>query len=183
LLLLTAGALAAQGHFSLLWVILLALLAAVIGDHLAYLAGWMAGRQTLAWLGRLLGRTSLQRARVRIHRQGWGAVFWSRWLLTPLSLPCSLMCGSIGYPLRAFFTADLSGEAIYVSLLVMLGYWFGDQIARMADVLGVAGPVFVAIGSMVWCGLALRRQLCPAGKVAARVPPHLVTMALAEERP
>ena len=173
LLLLAAGAFAARGDLSLLWVALVALLAAVIGDHLAYLAGWMAGRRALARLGRWLGRASLRRVRRQIHRQGWGAVFWSRWLLTPLSTPCSLVCGSIGYPLHVFFTADLIGEAIYVSLLVTLGYMFGDQIARIADMLGMVGPALLAIGGIVWCGSALRRRL------AVRVPAGPATMAWA----
>jgi membrane protein DedA with SNARE-associated domain len=170
LLLLTAGAFAAQGHFSLLWVVLLALLAAVAGDHLAYLTGWVAGRRTLAWLGRLLGQTSLRRARRQIHRQGWGAVFLSRWLLLPLGAPCSLVCGSIGYPLPAFFAADLTGEAIYVSVLVLLGYWFGDQIAQIADLLSIVGPVFIAIGGTVWCGWALWRRLRTARHTVAEAP-------------
>lgn len=176
LCLLAAGAFAARGDLSLLWVALAALLAAVIGDHLAYLAGWMAGRRALAWLGRWLGRASVRRARRQIRRQGWGAVFWSRWLLTPLSTPCSLVCGSIGYPLQAFFTADLIGEAIYVSLLVTLGYVFGDQIARIADVLGMIGPALLAIGVTVWCGSALRRRL------AVRVPAGPPAVASARER-
>jgi membrane protein DedA with SNARE-associated domain len=158
-----AGAFAARGNLSLLWVALVALLAAVTGDHLAYLAGWMAGRRALAWLGQWLGLASVRRARRPIRRQGWGAVFWSRWLLTPLSMPTSLVCGSIGYPLHAFFTADLVGEAIYVSLLVMLGYAFGDQIARIADALGIVGPALLAIGGIVWCVSALRRQLAERG--------------------
>lgn len=173
LLLLTAGAFAARGDLSLLWVALVALLAAVIGDHLAYLAGWMAGRRALAWLSRWLGQASVRRARRQVHRQGWGAVFWSRWLLTPLSMPCSLVCGSTGYPLHAFFTADLVGEAIYVSLLVLLGYWFGDQIARIADVLGMVGPALLAVAAIIWCGSALYRWL------SARPP---ATVASARER-
>ena len=176
LVLLAAGAFTTRGGLSLLWVALVALLAAVIGDHLAYLAGWMAGRRALAWLGRWLGQASVRRARRRIHRQGWGAVFWSRWLLTPLSTPCNLVCGSIGYPLHAFFTAALIGEAIYVSLLVTLGYVFGDRIARIADVLGMAGPAVLAIGAIAWCGSALRRRL------AARVPAGPPTLASARGR-
>lgn len=176
LVLLAAGAFTTRGDLSLLWVALVALLAAIIGDHLAYLAGWMAGRRALAWLGRWLGQASVRRARRQVHRRGWGAVFWSRWLLTPLSTPCSLVCGSIGYPLHAFFTADLIGEAIYVSLLVTLGSVFGDQIARIADVLGMVGPALLAIGGIVWCGTALRRRL------AVRVPAGSATMASARGR-
>lgn len=176
LCLLAAGAFAARGDLSLLWVVLVALFAAVIGDHLAYLAGWMAGRRTLAWLGRWLGQAPVRRAHREIRRQGWGAVFWSRWLLTPLSTPCSLVCGSIGYPLHAFFTADLFGEAIYVCVLVTLGYMFGDQIARIADVLGMVGPALLMTGAIVWCGSALRRRL------AVRVPAGPPTMASARER-
>ena len=167
LLLLMAGAFAAQDQLSLVWVVLLALLAAVIGDHLAYLTGWMAGRHTLAWLGRLLGQASLRRVRRQIDRQGWGAVFLSHWLLLPLGAPCNLICGSIGYPLHAFFTADLIGEAIYVSVLVLLGYWFGDQIVRIADLLSIIGPVFIAIGGIAWCGWALWRRLRTARHTVA----------------
>jgi membrane-associated protein len=154
LVLLTAGALAQQKLFSLTGVISVGLLAAVIGDHLSYGIGWWGGRPLIRRISR--DEALLQRALDTTERWGWWAVFLSRWLFTLLGSPCNWACGLLGYPLFAFFGADLAGKAIYVSVLVGLGYIFADRLEAMSALIGAlsswlfGGLLLVLVSWLIW---------------------------------
>lgn len=57
----------------------------------------------------------------------------------PPGPPLNWVCGSLGYPLRRFFTADVLGEAIYVAIFLALGMAFSGQIESIARVVGAVG--------------------------------------------
>jgi membrane-associated protein len=140
LLLLAMGAAAAEGKQSA-WVVFgVALAGLVLGDHLGYLVGDWGGRWLVGRLAGLLGaEEQLPRARETLQERGWMAVFLTRWLLLPLGSPCNWVCGSMGYPLRRFFVADVLGEGLYVAIFLLLGMAFSEQIDRVARVAGTAG--------------------------------------------
>jgi membrane-associated protein len=161
LVVMAAGAFAQDETLSLPWVLGLTLLAAVIGDHLGYVIGAWGGRPLIRRIGQLFGsEVVLERASAAMQRWGWVAVFFSRWLLTPLGTACNWTCGMTGYSLRSFFLADVLGEAVYIALLVTLGFIFSDQLEYIGDLLGVVGPwlmgvfIIVAVG---WYLLSRRR--------------------------
>lgn len=130
LVLLTAGALAQQKLLSLTWVLIIPLLAAVVGDHIGYGIGWWGGRPLIE---RISGNEAmLERALDVMQRRGWWAIFLSRWLFTILSCPCNWACGMLGYPLLSFFLVDLLGKALYVTVLVLLGYVFSDRLEAVS---------------------------------------------------
>lgn len=154
LVVLSAGALVQQGLLSMLWVLIVCLAAAVLGDHLGYWIGWWGGRPLIRRMALLLGgEASVTRAIDANQRWGWWAVFLSRWLLTPLGAPCNWTCGMLDYSLPAFFCADIIGEAIYVATMVYLGFSFGDQLENLSNLIGSLGPWLLGmllIGSVTW---------------------------------
>lgn len=162
LVVLTAGALVQQELLSLVWVLVVCLAATVLGDHLGYWIGWWGGRPLIRRVARLVGSAgSMERAMDSTQRWGWVAVFLSRWLVTPLGSPCNWMCGILGYSLLAFFLADLLGEAIYVFTLVYVGFFFGDQLENVSDLLSALGPWLLGIliiGLTLWFAIKQFRQ-------------------------
>lgn len=173
LVVLTAGALVQQGLLSMIGVLGICLSATVLGDHLGYWLGWWGGRPLIRriapWVG---GESSMERAMESTQRYGWLAVFFSRWLITPLGAPCNWICGSLGYALLPFFLADLFGEAIYVFALVHLGFLFGDQLENVSALISALGPWLVGIliiGLTLW--FAIKQLRKPANVLLPQTVP------------
>ncbi|CAN5657536.1 DedA family protein [soil metagenome] len=147
LVVLTAGALVQQELLSMTWVLIICLVAAVVGDHLGYMIGRWGGRPLIRRMARMLGgEASIERAVNSTQRWGWWAVFFSRWLITPLGAPCNWTCGMMDYSVYTFFLAVIIGEAIYVTAMVYLGFIFGDQLEYISQLIGSLGPWLLGIG-------------------------------------
>jgi membrane-associated protein len=137
----------------------------VIGDHLGYFIGTWGGRPLIRRIEQFFGSAAvLEHTSTAMQRWGWGAVFFSRWLLTPLGSPRNWICGMTGYPLRSFFLADVLGEAVYTVLLVTLGFLFSDQLEYIGALLGVVGPwlmgVFIIVAVGVVSAIAAPGRQC-----------------------
>lgn len=169
-LLLAIGASAGQGQHSVAWVIGVALSAAVLGDHLGYLLGWSGGRWLVQRIARLFkSEDQLLRARAIVRERGWMAVFLSRWLLLPLGSPCNWICGSLHYPVRRFFVADVLGEMLYVCLTVFLGFAFSEQIEGVANLIGRLGLWLVGVAVAVVLAWQLLRR---TSSRSSQTPPN-----------
>jgi len=166
LLLLAMGAAAAEGRQSAVVVFGVALAGLVAGDHLGYLIGWWGGRWLVRRIAHLVGSDEqLARARDAVQRRGWTAVFLTRWLVSALGSPCNWVCGSVGFPLRRFFVADVLGETIYVGIYLSLGMAFSEQVDDIARMGGTAG-LWLA-GVLLFGVLAWRLLRTPPGHAAA----------------
>jgi membrane protein DedA with SNARE-associated domain len=91
-----------------------------------------------------------------MDRRGILAVFFSRWLVSPLGPWVNLVAGSTGYGWRRFTLAGVAGEAVWAGLYVGTGYAFAGNIEAASDALGsalgmVAGASAVVIlGYWLW---------------------------------
>lgn len=120
---LASGAFIQQGVLSP-WSVIVVLGFVVLGDSISY------------GLGRLLrvpiveryGQTATwQRAEAQFQRRGGLAVYLTRWLLTPLSVPMNLTAGGVRYPFPRFLAFAAAGELTWLALYGTLGYAFGSQ--------------------------------------------------------
>ena len=137
LLLLVAGSFVEQGEMGLWPVLLLGFAGAVIGDNIGFAVGRWGGRRLSLRLSRRFGgERRLRSAEEWLKRWGDGAVFLSRWLLSPLGSPVNLVAGASGYPWRRFLFYDLVGEALWVVIYVLLGEFFGDGAEELNSLLG-----------------------------------------------
>ncbi len=150
-LLIAAGAFVEQGQMSLIWVILVSVIGAVLGDNIGYYLGRRGGRE-LAW--RIAGWLHL-RGRMpgfEAYVQKWGSagVFFSRWLIGAIGPPLNLVCGMVGYPYARFLAWDIAGELTGVILYVVGGYLFSEKVQTLINLLGnlawaLAGLILAAI--------------------------------------
>ena len=124
-LLFTAGALAAFGSLDLIWLLLLAFVATILGDSLNYLIGDRAGRRLL--VGRLpfTQPKHMERTNRFFATRGRTAIILSRFIpwvrsFMPFVAGMSLM------PYRRFLYYNIIGAFIWVSFFILGGYFFGN---------------------------------------------------------
>ncbi len=160
LAMLAGGAFAAAGDLGLGAVAGAALAGAVIGDQ----AGYALGR---AGPVRRLGRLSpalMAEARGRLGKGGWGAVFLTRWLFSPLGPWVNLAAGMAGMRWARFASASVAGETVWVGLYTGLGWLFMDRIEALGASLGqAAGGASAALIALIAGRALMRAARRPAG--------------------
>ncbi len=154
LVMLTGGAFAASGDFTLWQVAGAAFAGAVLGDHVGFLAGRIGGGPILGWARRSPKRAAaVERAAAYVRARGLVAVYFTRWLLSPLGPYVNLAGGAAGLAQWRFTLADLAGEATWVAVYTGLGYVFADRVSDLADLLGNASGMLAAGAVALLLGL------------------------------
>jgi membrane-associated protein len=159
LLLLVAGSFVEQGEMGLWPVLALALTGAVVGDNLGYALGRWGGRRLSLRLERRGGRRRLEAAEGWLKRWGGGGVFLTRWLLSPLGSPVNLAAGASEYPWPRFLLYDLAGEALWVTIYVLLGEFFSGSVEELGSLLGDFTWAVVGLVMAALLGWSLVRNL------------------------
>jgi len=127
---------------------LLGYLGTIAGDVLLYGLGHFASGQIDARFG---NTTTWKNARSLFDQRGGVAIFLTRWLLTAVAFPVTLIAGSSGYHFKNFFIYDLLGELTWVLLYGGLGYAFGSQWELISDFISnfsgfVLGALALGVG-------------------------------------
>jgi membrane protein DedA with SNARE-associated domain len=141
---------AGGSRFHLVWVILVTVAAAVIGDNIGY------------WLGRRIVRSRLERGRSflfltpeRIHRaegyftrHGAVTIFVARFI-TGLRVVAAPAAGCAGMHWPRFFFANAAGAACWASAVGLLGYFFGRSWKVLHHWLGWGAWILLGIFAIV----------------------------------
>jgi membrane protein DedA with SNARE-associated domain len=166
IVMLAAGGFAAAGDLSLWQAFLAAAAGAIAGDQVGYRAGRSFGAPFLARLGADPGRERLlARARDLMDRRGSSAIFFSRWLVSPLGPWVNLVAGSSSFGWKRFSIYGVAGEAVWAGLYVGAGYVFAGNIEAASDTIGSALGMVAGAGAVVILGYWLfsGRRADPAG--------------------
>lgn len=151
LLLLVAGSFVEQGDLSLWPVLLLSATGAILGDNIGYALGRWGGRRVNKTLSRLIGgEERLTKAKDWLKKREGMSIFLTRWLLTPLGPIVNITSGLTNYSWPRFLLYDVLGEALWVTIYVLLGKFFSDRVQEMSEVLGdftwmIVGLLLVAL--------------------------------------
>lgn len=127
--LLIAGALlATQGHFSIYLLMIVAWLAAVLGDNVGYLIGILGGRRLVLRYGKYVLITSkrLEFAEKFFRRRGPIIVVVARFIEVLRQLN-GIIAGITRMPWPRFLVYNSIGAALWVALWSILFYQLGDQ--------------------------------------------------------
>jgi undecaprenyl-diphosphatase len=143
--LFVAGAAAGAGDLNIVVMVILAITAALLGDATGFYIGRRFGpRLQRSWLGRRIGERQWQRAEDLIRRRRGVVVLVGRWIgFLRAIMPAS--AGMSGMSYRSFLPWDVAGCVTWASLCVIGGYVLGDHWTRLANWLGKAGWVLVAV--------------------------------------
>jgi membrane-associated protein len=189
---------AGGSHFNVIWVILITLTAAVIGDNVGFWLGHTWARQRLRQ-GRwflFLTPKSLQLAEGYFNRYGVWTIFFARFI-TGLRVIGALAAGTAGMPWPRFLIANAGGALAWSVTMSLLGYFFGHSWELLHRWLGrgaliILGCVVVLMGlpfllrrlhqlPVVWDRLA-RAQIWRGALVAVLEMICIGTLALLARR-
>jgi membrane protein DedA with SNARE-associated domain len=157
------------GHFNLAVVILLATLAAILGDNLGYLLGRRVARPFLSRGQGFLFLTPqrLQGAEHYFHRYGLWTILVARFILG-LRVVAALAAGVADMHWPRFFLANATGALLWATAMSLLGYFFGRHWHRLNAYLGwgawiLLGAVVVLVVVVnIWTHLPRPRRQDPA---------------------
>lgn len=153
IVMLAAGGFAAAGDLVLWQAFLAAAAGGIAGDQVGYWTGRWFGAPFLARLGADPGRERLlARAHDLMERRGASAVFFSRWLVSPLGPWVNLVAGSAAFGWKRFSIFGVAGEAVWAGLYVGTGYVFAGNIQAASDTIGSALGMVAGAGAVVILG-------------------------------
>ncbi len=176
--LLLVGFLAYTGTLRLGPALLVMILAATVGDAVAFRAGRRYGPRLRAsrW-GARVGPHRWARADAMVARMGGRGVFTARWVAFARTLVPRL-AGAAGMPYRRFAPWNLAGVITWVGASVLAGRLAGESYQTVSRLLGQATGAFLALVAalvaVVLAGRWLGRNPDPVRallKRAARLPP------------
>jgi membrane protein DedA with SNARE-associated domain len=164
--LIVAGGLAAAGKLSLPIVVLVAAVAATVGDTMGYWIGRRGGRALLLRDGRGARhrRAALARADRFVARYGVGAVFLARWI-AGARYAGALLAGASRMPWPRFAVANVLGALAWAAGVATVARAAGAEgsllLAGAALAAGAAGVAFASVRRRL-----SRRPVSPGGGTA-----------------
>jgi membrane protein DedA with SNARE-associated domain len=149
-ILLAAGVLVQRGHLDLWDAIVFGILGAVMGDQIGYWVGREEGRRFVLRWGRYLfiSPERLARAEAFFGRHGGKAVFLARFF-SGLRVFGALVAGTSRMRWGTFLIYNVLGGAVWVTGVVLLGYFLGSSLGLVERWLGRATLVLVALLAVV----------------------------------
>jgi membrane-associated protein len=125
-LLFAVGSMAAIGALDVVWVILILIAAAILGDTVNYSAGHYVGPKVFHQEGsRLLNKEYLNRTHAFYEKHGGKTIIIARFLpIIRTFAPFVAGIGSMTYP--RFLLFNVTGGVAWVLIFVLAGYWFGN---------------------------------------------------------
>lgn len=125
-ILIAAALTAAQGGLNIVWVLVLALTAAVLGNTLGYLLGRWGGRPLLQKFK--VNERHLQRMEGYFRRYGKGVVFFGRFFdgLRQLN---GVVAGMLKMPWQVFMTCNILGAGLWTGVWGLGAYGLEKKIA------------------------------------------------------
>jgi len=155
--LLMASFLAYSEHdLRLSWIIVVATLAATVGDNLGFVLGYYGGRPLLTRYQaafRIRDRT-MARGESLFARYGAVTIFFARFVFG-MRIIAGPMAGVLRMPWKKFVVFNFLGAGLWVTVISGAGYLFGQHWGRLVRVvqrfdIGVAIVALLVVAIVVW---------------------------------
>jgi membrane-associated protein len=152
------GVVAAQGDVDLGPMLLIAWVAAALGDLVSFTIGRRLGRPFLVAHGPRLGVTAPRLARVEgfYDRHGPKAILVGRFVGIVRAV-APFLAGASGMRLRAFIPWSLLGTAVWSAAFTLVGYAFHRSFSTAADTLAHGALAFAVVAAAVLAWRAHRQ--------------------------
>ena len=132
--LIAAAALASQGHGSIVWIIVLAVAAAVSGAVTAYVVGRRWGRELLTrwrWFERV-SHEGVERSQQFFDRHGSKAVFLGRFVPV-LRATLGWMAGVGRMEFGGFLLWNVLGAVVWGCAIGLVAYYLGEAVIKAVE--------------------------------------------------
>jgi membrane protein DedA with SNARE-associated domain len=159
--LIACGVLASQGALSIGWVIVVAILAAIIGDNLGYWTARLGGRRLLLRYGltRSYAERYLPRGERFFARHGGKTVFIGRFVAV-LRVTAAWVAGLSHMHWWRFLAWNAAGGIVWATLVGVASYYLGNAAAKAIGTYGLfaaGGAVLLAVAGYFLVGRIERR--------------------------
>ena len=116
------------------WIILVATIAATLGDNLGFALGYYGGRPLLARYQALfrIQRRTVEHGEQLFARYGAVTVFFARFVFG-MRIIAGPMAGVLRMPWRKFMVFNFLGAGLWVTAISGAGYLFGQHWERLAQ--------------------------------------------------
>src|SRR5580704_3808436 len=123
-----------QHELSLSWIIVVATIAATVGDNLGFALGYYGGRPLVARYQAFfrIKDSTLARGESLFARFGAVTVFFARFVFG-MRIVAGPMAGVLRMPWRKFLVYNFLGAAVWVTVISGVGYLFGQHWERLAQ--------------------------------------------------
>jgi len=158
---LLAGAAMAQfGRLSLPWVIVTAILAAMLGDNLGFAIGRWCGRGLAEKHGGRIGLTRTRLAQFdRFFRQYGGRTVFIARFITGLRVFGALLAGASGLPWPTFLFYNAAGAVVWCIAVATAGYTLAYSWTTLERWIGRTGLIGLAlVAAIVIVGVMRARR-------------------------
>lgn len=143
-----------QHQLQLSWIIVVATIAATLGDNLGFALGYYGGRPLLARYQSLfrLKQSMVDRGEQLFARYGPATIFFARFIFG-MRIIAGPMAGVLRMPWKKFLIFNFLGAVLWVSVISSVGYFFGQHWDRMESVLkrfDLMVAIAVVIAVFLW---------------------------------
>ncbi|HEY8312417.1 MAG TPA: DedA family protein [Gemmatimonadaceae bacterium] len=159
IILLTAGALAAQGELNVAGVAIAAFVGTIAGGTGGYWIGRTGGATLVRRYGRWAGITEAREKTVRAFFESHGArtILLARFVAI-LRMIASVIAGSVAMPFGIFSLCNAIGGLIWAVAFTALGYFFGSHLHQLEHYLRGGSFTLLALLLIVWVAVAYYRR-------------------------
>jgi membrane protein DedA with SNARE-associated domain len=155
-LVVASALLAAQGGLHIVYVLLVAWVAAVLGDNIGYAIGHFGGRRLVLRHGRFVGirEHHLEKVERFFHRYGGVLVAAARFFEVLRQLN-GVVAGTSGMPWWRFLLYNAIGAALWIGLWGYGVYRLGHHMDRLLDLFSRFEPYVIGAGVVAAAGLVV----------------------------
>jgi membrane protein DedA with SNARE-associated domain len=158
--LIAASILAAQGHYSIVSVIVVAASAAILGDNAGYWIGRTGGRALLERWGpvRRYAERAIPPGERFFKKHGGKTVFIGRFVAV-LRVTAAWLAGITQMSWWRFFLWNASGGIVWATGVSLLAYYFGKAAADAVQTYGIYALVAIVVAAViVFLGMRLMKK-------------------------
>ena len=171
-LLIAGGIYAMQGKLNLISVIVVALIAAILGDSTAYLIGRKIGRRLFTKKDSVLfDAKHVKRAEDFYQKYGSKAVLIAHFI--PVIRTFNPLVGGVAeMPYSKFLLYDAIGDSAWAIIVTLIGYYIGSRIPHIDHyILGVVGLVVVVSLAPTLYHFVIKRYLLKSRRAKKELEP------------
>lgn len=118
------------------YIILMGIFAATLGDNIGYWIGYRGGRPLLERYQHIfhIRQKTLERGERLFARYGTHTIFFARFI-AGMRIIAGPMAGVLRMPWRSFALFNFLGATVWVTVISLIGYFFGSEWDRLLHIM------------------------------------------------
>lgn len=148
------------------YIILVGIAACTLGDNIGYLIGRRGGRRLLERYQHLfrISQSLIDQGEALFKKRGAITIFFARFIFG-MRIIAGPMAGVLRMPWKEFVIFNFLGATVWVTVISLVGYFFGENWERLIHVMGRVNLIIVLV--VLWIALITIRRVRARKRAAA----------------